>query len=105
MTREDRTKAVLDLLNELDGLDHAKRERRRLEISLEDHFAILDHDATLEQMQSRMDTFPCQNNGFLTFFSSLSKGKQLMSWIAGAIFALFVAGGAVSGFLMWWRVK
>ena len=105
MSLDDRTKAVLELLNELDSLDHTERERRRLEISLEDHFAILDHDEILDKMQSRMDAFPCQDNGFLTFFSSLSRGKQLMSWIAGAIFALFVAGGAISGFLMWWRVK
>ena len=103
MARDDRAKAVIDLLNELDGLDHAKRERRRLEISLEDHFAIKDHDATLTQMQSVMDSFPCRNNSFLTFFSSLSKGKQLMTWISGAIFASLIIGAAIFGFLGWWR--
>jgi hypothetical protein len=103
MSRDDRTKAVLELLDELEGLDAGRKNRRLLEISLEDHFAIKDHDETLEKIQSDMAGFPCQNNSFLTFFSSLSRGKQLMTWLSGAVFAFLVLGGAILGFLAWWK--
>jgi hypothetical protein len=103
MSRDDRTKAVLELLNELEGLDAAKRDKRLLEINLEDHFAIQDHDTTLEEMKNRMDAFPCQTNSFLTFFSSLSKGKQLAAFISGAIFTIILVGGSILGYIAKWK--